>query len=756
MAVNISIPGIGMVQAENAATEATLRQLVQAMGAQQTRARRSDSEIAQSTKQQAGYADRAADSLEQVASNARSSESASRSLFSNLQENINRASLAGSDIKDSGAATYLKQLGATAVEVSALWAKNFGELPNNPVKQATGLLATGIDAARDGIAASLTTFVKSIGFAGHSDAVINAVTKVIATGAQVAVGMMSKELNDSVKMLNTFNKMGASFAFGISEMRQAAFDAGMNVDQFAATMEKATPYLKNMGMTTAGAINKVSAVAFEFGKVQENGRTLRNELRGLGYSVEEQAELAAQYLAMQRSSMTAEQFAKLDDKKVAEQTRQYAVDLKVLSDITGKNAKAAMEEARVKSMEADIMAQLSPEEANKFRQAYEAMPDYAKKGFLEFVSSGGQAITDQATNIAMSQNKELETLIKGTYANIKNTGTTATQVQDEVLKQVTAVGEEQRRVTKEAGGGIIGMANRLGASGLDQIASMFNAMVSSGLYDKKAVDQSRTNAENMANLTDKLHKDLIKFQDDAQNFSIAVSSQLTPALGPFTEKLRLVTAIMSNFVEIQGRVLSGKQPKEGAPPGAPADQPYDRTKYPEDMKKFAKESALAIMQALENMVKPGHARGGIASGPDSGYLSLLHGTEAIVPLASGAIPVQLSGTTGTPDMANVVQQMQATFSAAIAAAKPATTEPPKTLTKEQIKELPEALTAALETVLSGPAGLTEIMTAVKSQIAEDNRTQNSMLQQQIDNLVKLVDAMNENVRVSERLANELA
>jgi len=36
------------------------------------------------------------------------------------------------------------------------------------------------------------------------------------------------------------------------------------------------------------------------------------------------------------------------------------------------------------------------------------MPDYAKKGFLEYVSSGGQAIVDQATNIAMSQNKELE------------------------------------------------------------------------------------------------------------------------------------------------------------------------------------------------------------------------------------------------------------------------------------------------------------------------------------------------------------
>jgi hypothetical protein len=752
MAVNISIPGIGMVQAENAATEATLRQLVQAMGAQQTRSRRADSEIAQSSKQQAGFADRVADSMGQVAQNAKSSESASRSLFSNLQENINRVSLAGSDIKDSGAATYLKQLGATAVEVSALWAKNFGEMPSNPIKQATSLLATGIDAAKEGIKGSVGGFVKALGL-GFSEPVTDAVTNVIGTGIQVGVGMMSKELSDSVKMLNTFNKMGASFAFGVNEMRQVAFDSGMNVDQFTATMEKATPYLKNLGLTTAGAMHRVKDVAYEFGKVRADGTTLRNELRGLGYTVEEQAELAAQYLSLQRSTMTAEKFAKLDDAKVAQETRQYAVDLKVLADITGKNAKAAMEEARVKSMEADIMAQLSPEEATKFQEAYAAMPDYAKKGFLEYVATGGQAITDQATNIAMSQNKELETLIKGSYANIKDSSTTASQVQSEVLKQVSVVGEEQRRITKEAGGGIIAMANRLGASGLDQISSMFNSMISSGLYSKEAVDKSRQNAQNMANLTDQLHKDLVKFQDDAQNFSLAVSSQLTPALGPFTEKLKLVTQVMSNFVEIQGKLLSGKQPAPGSQPGAPADQTYDRSKYPADMKQFAKESALAIMNALEKMFSPGHARGGVASGPESGYLSLLHGTEAIVPLASGAIPVQLSGTTGTPDMSNIVQQMQATFSAAMAAAKPVVTEPPKTLTKEQIKELPEALTAALETVLSGPAGLTEIMTAVKSQIAEDSRTQTGMLQQQIDNLVKLVDAMNDNVDYTKRIAD---
>ena len=760
MAVNISIPGIGMVQAENAATEATLRQLVQAMGAQQTRTRRSDSEIAQSTKQQAGFADRAADSLQQVASNAKTSEGAVRSLFSNVQEAMSRTALAGSDLKDSGAATYLKQLGATAVEVSALWAKNFGEMPSNPVKAATGLLSTGVSAmsaAMTGIAGAMVPkeFDKLKGAVG-------ATGKILETGLQVGVGLLSKELTDSIKMMNSFNKMGAAFAGGVQEMRRAAFDSGMNVDQFTATMERATPNLKLMGMTTAGAINKVADVSFEFGRVKTGGETLRNQLRGLGYTVEEQSELAAQYLANQRATMTAEQFKNIDSKKVAEQTRQYAVDLKVLADITGKNAKAAMEEARVKSMEADIMAQLSPEEATKFQAAYAAMPDYAKKGFLEYVSSGGQAITDQATNIGMAQNAQFEQLIKGSYASIKDANMSATTINDQVLKQVSVVGAEQQRIVKESGGGIIAMANRLGASGLGEISSLFNSMLSSGLYSKEAVDQSRQNQETMANLNNKLTKDIVKFQDNVQNYSITMSAQLGSFLQPFTEVLGKMTFAMNSFVVLTTQGILGKAPPAGSRPGTEATEPYSKQQYLTDLAALAKLTLVPVLKDIQEWIKAsndhrqGMARGGIATGPATGYQMTLHGTEAVIPLADGSVPVQLSGATGSADLAGVLQQMQSTFSAAVAATEKANAITASNVpAREQVKELPEALTAAVNAALAGPTGLNEIMTAVKNQITEDSRTHTGMLQQQIDNLVKLVDAMNDNVRYSERIANEL-
>ena len=54
---------------------------------------------------------------------------------------------------------------------------------------------------------------------------------------------------------------------------------------------------------------------------------------------------------------------------------------------------------------------------------------------------------------------------------------------------------------------------------------------------------------------------------------------------------------------------------------------------------------------LSPYVSQGFARGGIASGPASGYPATLHGTEAVIPLGSGALPLHL-------DLSPVVAELQ--------------------------------------------------------------------------------------------------
>jgi hypothetical protein len=757
MSVNVRIPGIGTVSAENAATENTLRQLVTAITQQQGRARRADSETAAASRQQAGFADRAADSMGQMASSAKSSESATRSLFSNLSEQVTRATnvvgVATQDISSTGVTTYLKQLGATAIEVSAMWAKNYGDIRDNPLKQAKDVLDTGVDAAAKGIEVTVLEMTDKMGEPFKSAG--PALNTLMRGGLKTVNKMLYDEINQTIKAYDSMSRMGASFVDGVDGMRAASANAGLLVDQFAGAISKAEPNLKLLGMTTDRAIEKTSIVANEFGNISTGGITLRNQLRGLGYSTEEQVELAAQYMASIRGGMTQEKFNAISEKEIALQTRRYAEDLKVLADITGKNAKAAQEEARMKSMEADIMARLgSKEEIEKFQAVYRSMPDAAKKGFLEYVATGGQAVVDAATNIAMSQNREIMPMYERGFANIYDVGKTAKMAQDEQLEATARVGEEQRRVSKEAGGAIIQLASRLGASGLDQIANFFNSLVKEGLYDEKTVKEAREKAKLNAQLTGDLTTSLTNFKDQMQNYATGVSQALTPVLDTYMGALNKVAAAMNKFTLTNVYGLSGKFPgydeKGDFATGRAPTQTYKPEMYRKDLELFFRQ----IFQDVVSKV-PAMAAGGMVSGPTLAIVGEA-GPEAVIPLAGGKVPVEMSGSTSNlGELSSAMQQMQSSFSSLLANAK--NTQPQKEpLMREQVQELPTALSTALETVLSSPTGLVQTMTQVKTQIADDNKMQMSMMQEQIENLTKLVDAMNENVRYSERLANELA
>jgi hypothetical protein len=56
--------------------------------------------------------------------------------------------------------------------------------------------------------------------------------------------------------------------------------------------------------------------------------------------------------------------------------------------------------------------------------------------------------------------------------------------------------------------------------------------------------------------------------------------------------------------------------------------------------------AAAMAQQTLTPNAHGYAAGGISTGPASGHMELLHGTEAVIPLQNGSIPVQMSAPAG--------------------------------------------------------------------------------------------------------------
>ena len=520
--VQINIPGIGNVVAENAASEETLQKILTAMqgkgvggmaGGRGT-GNSQDQLKAQEKETEARKKSTKAteDDTKQQSKNNQQSEATSK-----YMKNLGSSVSTGASQVGNALLGFTSTLAQTAAAVASAFVSSYDQMAENPIGAAATMLSTNIDlagaaakAAVD-VAAGLGTAAAGIlgpfssvgtGLVNAMSAAAKAVIDFATTILKMANEIFAKEFQKSADALKEYTKVGASFAGGMIEMRNIAHDSGMGMKQLQSAVSASSEEIKLMGVTHAEAARMMAHGAKTLATtIGTSGNTVRDELLALGYSYEEQAQLVAQVNALDKAAGNTR---RMSDAELAATTRTYAKDLKVLADITGKDAKKAMEEAAKKGMEADIMAQLSPEEAKKFQAAYAAMPDYAKKGFLEYVSSGGTAITDQATNIAMSQNKEVEKLIKGSYDNIKDSGKDASAAQKETLKQASAAGQAQRDLNK-ANGNAIGVANRLGGS-LQGAADMQNQISASAMYNAEAVEESGAAAESQATATDNLTK----------------------------------------------------------------------------------------------------------------------------------------------------------------------------------------------------------------------------------------------------------
>jgi hypothetical protein len=476
---------------------------------------------------------------------------------------------------------------------------------------------------------------------GASEAA-QAAADLAAAAAKMANDFLSAELKKTTGALKDLSAQGTSFAGGMTEMRNTANGAGMNLVMFTNVMKNSRESIIGMGMSSTEAAQvlgtNLKSLATQSGK---SGMSLRNEMLAMGYSYEEQGAVMAQYMAGMKQAGKLESMSK---EEIAAGTRAYAKDLKVLADLTGKDAKKAMEEAQKASMKADIMAQLSPEEADKFQKAYASMPDYAKKGFLEYVSSGGTAITDQATNIAMSQNKEVEKLIKGSYDTIKDSSKTASDAQRETLEQTARAGEEGRKLSRE-GNAAINQAATLGASGLQGLADFNNQVVASGMYSADAVGKSGEAAEKQATAADATTKGFVNATEAATNFSIKVEELATQALPKYSE---LLGKAMQGMVDMLRK--AGVNIAETAEEATARKSAEDAAALKAEEMRYQQgvNSSLTNEMGMDFGQLSGSG-GGIFEGPDTGFPVLLHGTEAVIPME------ELSGAKKSGTMSDILQ-----------------------------------------------------------------------------------------------------
>lgn len=568
MAIKIDIPGFGEVTVEGAAQEDTMQAILAAVNktektkaAEEKRLKKANDDNVKSMSKVKTSLEDLEDELNDAADQTKNSSRKGAKAADDL------ANASKQTVKNLGG--FAATLALTATNVAVGFAKNFNENAANPIAVGAALLNTGIDLLGAGLkigVEAVSAFGGALlgavpliggglqrgvdGIAAVAKEVIDFSTTVLKAGNE----MMSAEFQMTTKVMSDMAKSGASFAGGMTEMRQVANESGIGIEQFGKVIANSRDSITSMGLSATEATNRLSrgmgALTTTFSK---SGNSLRGEMLALGYSYEEQGEMMAQYAATQRA---AGRLKNLTDTELAQGTAQYAKDLKVLADITGKDAKKAMAEAQQASMQADIMAQLSPAEAEKFQKGYAAMPDYAKKGFLQYVASGGQAISDATTNVLMTQNSKIGEMIRGTYNGIKNSSKSATQVQSETLKRASEAGEAQRELNR-ATGNQIAFANTM-TGGLSEYATAINQVTASALYNADAVDASGKATEANAATQDPVTKGFVTATDAVVAFQMQMANLATDLMPMYAEAIGSATEKTTKMVTAAMQLASGK------------------------------------------------------------------------------------------------------------------------------------------------------------------------------------------------------
>ena len=575
MAVNISIPGIGTVSADNAATESTLNSLLAAVRGQNTIIRSNESTIAYAQTLQERSAQAVNNQFGSIAASANQAGS-SVSRFANDAS----AGLDGVTQRSYSLGQYLTDLGASAAGLADRMIMSTSDLAKNPISSSIKTMNTVITASAGGLSALVGLFTKS-GKAGGSAMDQNAqkantFSEMIKDGGEALVyvnNFLGAQLQTTVDSFQEFNRMGTVFHGGMTTIRVAAGKAGTTLDQFTMGIRSSIDSVRAMGMGTQFGTLAV-AKGMEVLRAETHAMTVvtRNaagdevsrevvqskyteSLRRLGYETEDQVALVADYLSVQRATMTADQFRDFTregmDKDVAARTLDYAKNLKLISDLTGASAAEVAKEARARSLSSLSLAMLDGDQREIFGGIQTMMKEQGA-GFIntaldQLVASGGSTITDKSFLRLTTQFPELKTFVDGLYQSVTSGEMSATEASAAAAKQYGELSEKMRQRMPEVRE-LIAAATLSGDGDLGQLVQMLD-VIGGNTVDGQVVDQTQAAIDAIVTMPDKLTAAVTQNAEELLSIAVSIEQASTKVLRPYASALVGINQLMADFVQ---------------------------------------------------------------------------------------------------------------------------------------------------------------------------------------------------------------
>jgi phage-related protein len=400
--VEIDIPGIGLIEAKNAASEETLLEILKEL-------QKNQKELAKVNKGISGLGKSGANSGVGAAAGAgaamgaslASAGKAAKTLGGSLGVAGKAAGLAGKALGSAGkGAGFLVGAFSTVVGASAKVVGSLSNLGSQAINVANDLASMGDSVS--GAAGTVNKAFSSLpGVFGKVGALVGSTFAAVAGSAERLVGAYQ-----------TAASVGATFGGSLNSLTAAASGAGMEMNKFAALIAQNAQSMMYLGGTTESGARRFAELSKQIRTSQVGAELLR-----MGFSTEQVNNGMAQYIGLigrtgAIQNMTTQQIAK--------SSAAYLKDLDALRRLTGESAE--QQKAANDKLMADAQfraAMLSKDaETQKAMMAYiNSLPEELRDGAKEMIATGQvtsdagmkfAAVLPQAANQAMALGRDLK------------------------------------------------------------------------------------------------------------------------------------------------------------------------------------------------------------------------------------------------------------------------------------------------------------------------------------------------------------
>lgn len=231
------------------------------------------------------------------------------------------------------------------------------------------------------------------------------------TLAMAQIRIMAQEGDKLIKTHHELTNAGVIYGNGMKGLINATHGTKLRLEEMSAVVARSRESFADVGIGMSDATDLIGGVVRRFASTTGQFAKMDRQLLALGFSYQEQAELAAE---------TAAQMAlggkQVNQKEVAQATIDMAKSMRLVAEVAGEDMKERRKKMQAEQQEFFIKGQLAkmqrddPERYKRFQLQLQGMTDQQRKAAYQMQFYG--TVVDKNLAIQMATNSGFNKIVK--------------------------------------------------------------------------------------------------------------------------------------------------------------------------------------------------------------------------------------------------------------------------------------------------------------------------------------------------------